>query len=237
MRAIILAGGFGTRLKGVIGEDTPKPMAPVEGEPFLAHYLRYLHTRGVTDAVLSVHHCREVIKSHFKNHFEGVNITYAEEEKPLGTGGAVKFALSRLVVKEPVLVLNGDSFVEIDLAEMVQAHHQANTTLTIALCRMQDCSRYGEAMFDADHRITAFAYPGRAGAGWISMGAYIVSPNIFDGYDLPEAFSFEADFQRPYGTAIRPLAWLAEGYFIDIGVPEDYARAQSELRKRIKAAA
>ncbi len=236
MQAIVLAGGFGTRLKGAIGEEIPKPMAPINGEPFLAHYLRYLRGQGITSVLLSTHHLRATIRDYFGSGFEGLSITYAEEEKPLGTGGAVKFALSVLKPVGPVFVSNGDSFVEIDVAEMVAAHEKSGSTLTIALREMPDCSRYGEAVFDANHRITEFVYPGRAHKGWISTGVYVVSPEIFKGFDLSVAFSFESDFQRPHLARVKPHAWETGGYFIDIGVPEDYARAQRELKGRIEAA-
>lgn len=233
MQAIILAGGFGTRLQSAIGADLPKPMAPVGGEPFLAHYIRYLRGQGVHQIVLSVHHRKEAIHDYFSNRFEGVTIKYAEESEPLGTGGALRFALEQLQSDEPILVTNGDSFVEVDIQSMVSAHSRAGTTLTIGLRKMPGCSRYGEVLFDEKHRITDFRYPGSEGEGWISTGVYVVNPNIFSAYNLPAAFSFENDFQRIYAAQIKPLAWLTDGYFIDIGIPEDYARAQVELKQRV----
>lgn len=235
MHAIILAGGFGTRLQSVLDEETPKPMAPINGEPFLAHYIRFLRAQGVTDVMLSVHHKRDAIMRYFGSRFEATRITYAIEETPLGTGGAVKYALSLLPTDEPVLVVNGDSFVELDVIGMMRAHRAGGSTLTIALHEMPDCSRYGEVLFDAKHRITDFKYPGSAEKGWISTGCYVVSPNIFSGYNLPESFSFEKDFQQPFASVVRPTAWLTHGYFIDIGVPADYARAQAELSDIIEA--
>jgi D-glycero-alpha-D-manno-heptose 1-phosphate guanylyltransferase len=112
---------------------------------------------------------------------------------------------------------------------MRAAHVNAGTTLTIALREMPDCSRYGEAVFDANCRITEFIYPGRAKKGWISTGVYVVSPEIFSGFKLPEAFSFESDFQRPYLAQVKPCAWESSGYFIDIGVPDDYAKLQKDI--------
>ncbi|MBV8939051.1 MAG: nucleotidyltransferase family protein [Alphaproteobacteria bacterium] len=230
MQAIILAGGFGTRLKSAIGEDVPKPMAPVGGEPFLAHYLRYLQGQGVSEALIALHHLAQTISGYFGDSFEGIRLRYAVEEKPLGTGGAVKRALAILQPEAPLFVGNGDSFVEIDIRAMRASHIRSGAALTIGLRGMPDCSRYGEVMFDAAHRITEFRYPGRAQPGMISTGCYIVSPDLFAGNAVPEAFSFEADFQRPFCAAVPMHAWLAQGYFIDIGVPEDYARAQAEYR-------
>lgn len=232
-QAIILAGGFGTRLRSAIGAEIPKPMAPIAEEPFLAHYMRYLQQQGVTEAVLSVHHLRETIMSYFGARFERINIMYAEEETPLGTGGAVRYALSILRPSQPVLVVNGDTFTALDIAAVTEAHRSSGATLTIALTRMTDCSRYGEVHFNEQQRITSFRYPGAPEPGWISTGSYVVSPDIFSGFDLPPAFSFEADFQRPFCARVAPRAWVADGYFIDIGVPEDYARAQTELLGRM----
>jgi D-glycero-alpha-D-manno-heptose 1-phosphate guanylyltransferase len=237
MDAIILAGGFGTRLKSVIGEEIPKPMADIGGEPFLAHYIRYLRTQGVTRVMLSVYYLRKHIMDYFKDHFEGVTVLYAEEEAPLGTGGALRFALSMLMPEAPVLVANGDSFVELDLQEMLAAHASAGAQLTIGLRKMPDCSRYGEVACDESGRITSFVYPGRAQAGFISTGMYIVNPDIFSGHDVPGAFSFEADFQRPFVESVHMHGHEIAGYFIDIGVPEDYARFQHEYKQFCKAAA
>lgn len=229
MHAIILAGGFGTRLKSAIGEDIPKPMAPVNGEPFLAHFIRYLQGQGVSRVTLAVHHLGHTIKEYFGTQFEEVQIDYVEEETPLGTGGAVRFALQQTKPTTPVIITNGDSFVNVDYAAMREAHINTGTTLSIALANMPDCSRYGEVMFDESGTIVSFQYPGRPQPGWISTGNYIVSPEIFDAYDLQESFSFEADFQRTHVGKINARAWRTEGYFIDIGVPDDYARAQTEL--------
>lgn len=229
MQAIILAGGFGTRLKSVLGDEIPKPMAPIAGEPFLAHYLRYLKKQGVTKALLSLHHLPHTIQNYFGDAFEGIQLQYAVEKEPLGTGGAIAYGLSLLRPAEPIFVSNGDSFIELDIKAMRRAHMESQTTLTIALRKMTDCSRYGQAFVDDENRITRFQYPGNAEPGYISLGCYIVSPDIFKHYGLQKNFSFEADFQRPYCNQIRPLGFIAQGYFIDIGIPDDYERAKQEL--------
>ncbi len=234
MHAIILAGGFGTRLKTSIGEEIPKPMAPIAGEPFLAHFIRYLISHGVQRVTLSVYHLKDSIITYFGDAFEGVIIDYVQEDIPLGTGGAVRFALQQTGATAPVIVTNGDSFVHIDYRAMRDAHIHARTTLSIALAKMPDCSRYGEVIFNNAHTITDFQYPGRAQPGWISTGNYIVSPDIFGRVELPEQFSFEADFQRPYCADIAALAWQTTGNFIDIGVPADYQRAQEMLIDMMK---
>ncbi len=234
MQAIILAGGFGTRLKSAIGEDIPKPMAPIAGEPFLAHYLRYLQGQGITHALLSLHHLAPVIRSYFGDAFEGMPITYTEESTPLGTGGAIRLALDALQPEKPVYVSNGDTFVEADIPAMLKEHEEKQAKVTVALRNMPDCSRYGEIGCTPDGRIVSFCYPGGAGEGFISTGCYIISPDAFAGLSLPEVFSFEVDYQRPYADVIPMYGYEVKGYFIDIGIPSDYARAEAELKPFIK---
>src|SRR3989344_3377185 len=113
MQAIILAGGFGTRLRSVVA-DSPKPMALIHGKPFLAYLLDYLTSQGITDVVLSVHYLREQIETYFKTNYNGISIRYAVEEQPLGTGGAIKHALNYINISSPVFVLNGDTFLKLN---------------------------------------------------------------------------------------------------------------------------
>lgn len=240
MQAIILAGGFGTRLKSAIGSDIPKPMAPIDGEPFLAHYLRFLKAQSVTRALLSLHHLPHTIQDYFGDNFEGLPLAYTVEDTPLGTGGAIRYGLSVLKTpppvyeggkgEEPIFVSNGDSFLDLNLRAMRESHTASGASLTIALKHMPDCSRYGQAIVDeATQRITRFQYPGNPEPGFISLGCYMINPDIFSGHTLPAAFSFEADFQRPHCDTLKPHAFITGGYFIDIGIPADYERAKSEL--------
>ncbi len=229
MQAIILAGGFGTRLKSAIGEEIPKPMAPISGEPFLAHFLRYLKAQGIYEVVLSLHHLGYVIRDYFGATFEGMPLFYTQEKAPLGTGGALRYAMAEFPCQHPLFVANGDSFAAINLSAMRDAHITAKTSLTIGLREMRDCRRYGEALIDTHQCVTAFQYPGRPQPGWISTGNYIINPDLFQHHSLPDHFSFEADFQQPFVTELKPLAWKKCSYFIDIGMPDDYARAQEEL--------
>lgn len=223
MDAIILAGGFGTRLKSIIGDAVPKPMADINGQPFLAIYLRYLAGQGVTRFIISLHHLGGVIKNYFGTEFCGIPIIYVEEATPLGTGGAVKLALNYCHSDQPVLISNGDSFIEFNLPVMLKLHKQTKAVLTFALAEKLDCSRYGEVVLAGD-RITKFNYPGAAHQGFISTGLYIAQPDIFAGLKLSEKFSFEADFQQPRCHELYFAGYKTGGYFIDIGVPEDYEK-------------
>lgn len=224
MRAIILAGGFGTRLRSVVS-DVPKPLAPIAGRPFLAWLIDSLEAQGVTHVTLSVHHQWEKIRDYFNANPAPVPIEYAVEPTALGTGGAMKFALGTST--EPTLVLNGDSYVKADIRKLYAQHLENNAVLSMVLRKVPDSGRYG-TVETKDNIITAFG-EGKAGEpGLINAGVYVLNPALFKE-ELPQAFSFERDFLPPRLGAIKPRAFIAEEYFIDIGIPEDYARAQAEL--------
>lgn len=227
MKAIILAGGFGTRLRSVL-IDLPKPMAPIQDKPFLAYLLKYLQQQGVTSVTMAVHYLREKIQAYFQSHYANIEITYAVETEPLGTGGAIFQALSSQQTPEPIFVLNGDTFVKLDYQAMYRVHQQNNASITMALRKTDDCSRYGKILTDGD-RITQFKEKSEQGPGFINAGVYLISPDLFSRFTLAKQFSFEKDFLFPYLPLLRARAFIADDYFIDIGVPEDYARAQTEL--------
>ena len=227
MKAIILLGGFGTRLKSVL-PDLPKPMAPIADKPFLARLLDYLQTQGITSAIFSVHYLREKIQKYFQSHYNGIDIIYAEELEPLGTGGAMRFAASFVNTNEPIFVLNGDTFVQLDYRTMFDAHQKNNAALSIALRPVDNCFRYGKVVVE-NNQITQFREKGEEGAGLINAGVYLINPELFNKFNLPPQFSFETEFLVPHLTELKPNAFLANDYFIDIGIPEDYARAQVEL--------
>ena len=245
MHAIILAGGFGTRLRHVVA-DVPKPLAPVAGRPFLAWLLESLARRGIGSATLSVHYEWEKIRDYFAHHPAPFPVDFAVEKAPLGTGGAMMSTLSlwerggaslgegafprtrSLSEAEAIFILNGDTFVALDFKKMWAQHMAAGATLSMALRQVPDTSRYGEVRVQ-NGIITAFG-EGRDGApGLINAGVYLASPAIFEGSAMPEAFSFERDFLPTRLAALTPRAFIAEEYFIDIGIPEDYARACREL--------
>ncbi len=230
MKSVILAGGFGTRLRSVVS-DVPKPLAPIAARPFLAWLIDSLAAQGVTHVTLSVHHQWEKIRDYFDANPAPVPIEYAVEPTALGTGGAIKFALGTST--EPTLVLNGDSFVKADLRALYSQHRQNNAALSMVLRKVPDSGRYGTVETRGDI-ITAFG-EGKAGApGLINAGVYVLNPALFPP-TLPDAFSFERDYLPPRLGTLQPRAFIAEDYFIDIGIPEDYARAQTELPVILKA--
>ncbi len=223
MEAIVLAGGFGTRLRAVV-PDLPKPMAPIAGRPFLAILLERLASRGVSHVVLSIGYLAEKIIAAFGESYLGMDISYCVEEEPLGTGGAI-VAASAHCRTDAYFVLNGDTFLEFepqDLMALVSPH----SPFVMTVHAVDDTARYGRVLIDEDH-VTGFGEKNIAGAGSINAGVYGIHRSLFDGAGLPTRFSFETDFMMPRVAALRPPVLEANGLFIDIGVPEDYARAQT----------
>lgn len=232
MHAIILAGGFGTRLRAKVPE-VPKPLAPISGKPFLAWLLEHLARSGFKSATLSVHHDWQKIRDYFVANPAPVLLSYAVEDQPLGTGGAIAYALAQTGGTTPVVVLNGDTFVQVDYKTLYAQHCRSGAPLTMVLRSLSDTGRYGRVM-EKEGVITAFA-PGELGKpGLINAGVYVVNPDLFRGKGMPAAFSFEQDFLPSRIVDIRPRSFLAEDYFIDIGIPEDYERANSGLPEIIK---
>lgn len=230
--ALILAGGLGTRLRTVVG-DTPKPMAPIGDQPFLAYLLDRLDQAGFDRIVLSVGYRAEVIQAHFGTQHRGVELMYAHEREPLGTGGAIRAAMA-VCGQQPLLVLNGDTYLEIDYHRFVEFHRLQPDApaLSLALRKVPDSSRYGTATLVGD-RIVGFAEKHAHGEGLINSGIYLLEPDAFDGVSLPERFSFENDFLAPYCVRLRPRGFVTDAYMIDIGIPEDFYRAQRELPARV----
>ena len=225
MEAIVLAGGFGTRLKHVV-PDVPKPMAPVAGRPFLEYVLCDLAEKDVTRAVLAVGHKREIIMDHFGDTFHGMEIAYSQEDSPLFTGGAIKRALGHCR-RENVFVLNGDTFFDVPLKEMAGDHARSGARLSLAVKEMRDFDRYGTVHFTPEGWIDGFEEKKPQRHGYISGGVYLMDARLLDGF--PEAFSFEKQVLEACFELVRMRAFVSGGYFIDIGVPEDYYAAQRAL--------
>jgi len=227
VKAIVLAGGLGTRLSGIVG-GTPKPMAKVGDRPFLEYLLDYLVEQGVEQAVLAVSYKWEVIREHFGGSYRGISLKYSVEDEPLGTGGAIRQALEKIPDDE-VIVLNGDTLFHVDLAAMAGIHNRDKTFLTMALKQVADCGRFGRVKISDNGVITEFMEKSTNGPGWINGGIYMLNRCLLSEYQLPVKFSFEQDLVEPNVASICPVAFQSGAYFVDMGVPEDYARAQSEI--------
>lgn len=227
MKSIVLAGGLGTRLAGITSQ-LPKPMAPIGKRPFLGYLLDYLHEQGVTEVVLAVSYKWEMIRDYFGDNYHGISLQYSVETEPLGTGGAIRQALEFSGMDEAV-VLNGDTLFRVELKNFIAAHQERGVMLSVALKHVADTDRFGRVEVSEDFIITDFLEKAAGGPGWINGGVYIVSKDLFDCYPMPERFSFEQDLVEPNIGSIRPLAFCSDAYFIDMGIPEDYARAQREI--------
>ena len=230
MKAVVLAGGLGTRLRDAV-PDLPKPMAPVAGRPFLAYVLDALVRGGFADITLSVGYRWEAIHEYFGKRYREASLTYAVESEPLGTGGAVAhaFAETGMAPRDVALVLNGDTFLDIDFAALRTWHERAPDTPGMVLRSVADTARYGSVDV-SDGIVTGFAEKGGSGTGLINAGVYLLPADIFTRVGLAGRFSLEADLLQRHCAALRVRAWPTDAYFIDIGVPEDYARAQTELK-------
>ena len=234
MKAIVLAGGLGTRLRERV-PDLPKPMAPVAGRPFLAYVLDALVRDGFSDIVLSVGYRWEAIRDHFGSTYRGAGITYAVEDEPLGTGGAIAHAFSAAGIGGPeaALVINGDTFLAIDFAALRDWYGQAPCACAMVLRRVDDTARYGSVNVAAGV-VTGFAEKGRSGAGLINAGVYILRADVFARFGLARRFGLEADLLQRHCTELGARAHETAAWFIDIGVPQDFDRAQTELPAILK---
>ena len=245
MEAIVLAGGLGTRLAERLN-GVPKPMAPIAGRPFLEILLNQLQRAGSTRVLLSVGHLHAVIQDHFGSSFRDMRIDYVIEDVPLGTGGAIRKSLAQ-AREESVLVLNGDTFLQADYAAMMRFHSVQDSSMTMAITHQANVARYG-AVLVRDGRIVGFQEkasqasgnqrpgpinqgPGsiNQGPGWINAGAYVLNINLQWPSPLPQKFSFETDFLAPEIARLAPAAYQVDGFFLDIGIPEDLDRAQTAL--------
>ncbi|EAH6000058.1 D-glycero-D-manno-heptose 1-phosphate guanosyltransferase [Campylobacter coli] len=223
MQAIVLAGGLGTRLRSVV-QDLPKPMAPINGKPFLAFVLEYLKKQGITEIILSVSYKYELIQEYFKDEFLGIKIKYSIEKEPLGTGGAIKETLK--FVKNEAYVLNGDTFFDIDLSKL----KLNESKICLALKQMNDFDRYGTVNVDEQDLVISFEEKVFKKQGLINGGIYLLTKDIFNDFALQEKFSFEEFLQENY-KKLKARACIFDDYFIDIGIPEDYYLFYSKFKE------
>jgi len=220
--AIILAGGLGTRLRPVLS-DLPKSLAPVGGRPFLEIQLALLARQGITRAVLAVGHLGHLVHERLGARRSGVELAYSWENEPLGTGGAIRQALEACR-QDRVFVFNGDTYLEFDMAAAFRLATSSGRGVIVGR-PVPDASRYGCLRIE-NGLVTGMAEKTSPGPGIVNAGCYLVARDQFGDFAAPRAFSFEND----YLAAILPTAAFAvlvsDGPFIDIGIPEDYARAQ-----------
>lgn len=225
MRAFVLAGGLGTRLKPRFG-DLPKPLATLGGQPFLVRQLEWLAGHRIREVVLCVGHGADEVKQTLGDGAaHGVRVTYSEESEPLGTGGALR--LAQAWVEGPALVLNGDTLPELDPHALEAARAAGDAIGALALYRSEDATAVGRVEFDDVKRITRFVEkdPGFRGTAWVSGGCYAFAPALWERIP-PGVSSLELDVLTPLAQSRDLIAWCATGTFYDIGTPEGWERAE-----------
>jgi D-glycero-alpha-D-manno-heptose 1-phosphate guanylyltransferase len=229
IKAVLLVGGLGTRLRSIV-PSTPKPLAAVGNRSFLELLVRQLRYQGIRSLVMCSGHLGDQIENEFGNgQAWDVVIEYSREPHPLGTGGAVKLAESYLREASDFLVMNGDSFLEIDFRHLVRFHRRHAGVVSMAVLRVENAARYGTVRVDAENRVTGFSEKmGDEACGLVNAGVYIFDRSVLD--HIPEGpTSLEREiFPRLLDLGVYALEQRGR-MFIDIGTPEDYARAQ-ELR-------
>lgn len=224
--AIILVGGLGTRLRGVVG-DLPKPLAAVAGRPFLAHVLDRLDVAGMRRVVLATGYLGEQVRQAMGVRWGGMQVDYSVEDSPRGTGGAVALA-ARQLHGQDAFVLNGDTFLRFDPPALEAVVARTGAVLGMAVAQVQDAGRYGRVEL-AGERALGFTEKGAGGPGYINAGSYLLTRAAIDALPDEPAYSFEDEVLRPLTAAGRVAVLVDTSDFIDIGVPEDYWRAQASL--------
>ena len=225
--AIILAGGLGTRLRDAV-PDLPKCMAPVGGRPFLFYVINHLRLQGIEKFIFSLGYKHEIIEEYLKNQFATLSYQCSIEEEPLGTGGAIQLACKKLRA-ENVLVANGDTLFKINLPALAGLHQQKKADCTLALKPMQNFDRYGVIELNDAGWVLNFKEKQFYRSGLINGGIYLLKASSFLSGQWPVKFSFEKDYLEKKPGKLFGIA--QDEYFIDIGVPEDYNRAQKELQQ------
>ena len=221
---IILAGGLGTRLASVVN-DVPKPMAPVAGKPFLDHILCALPLEHINSIILSVGHKSNKVIEYYEKFYKNIPIIYSIEEEPLGTGGGIGLAMNH-VTQDSALILNGDTFFDVNFEEFWRTHQESNAPITLALKQMQFPDRYGTVLMEKNTLVKFQEKQENLSTGLINGGSYWVSKDIIELLPKSEKYSFEKDFLEVSVSKKHLGGYISDGLFIDIGIPEDYERAQ-----------
>ena len=226
MKAIILAGGDGKRLRSVIN-DIPKPMAPIKDKPFLEYLILQLRKQNIKDIIFSIGYKGSIIKSYFQDGGNwDINIEYSEEDKPLGTGGALRKA-GELIDDEQFIVMNGDSFFDIEFKQLISFHEEKQAVATISLAYAETIERYGHVEIGNDGEITKFVEKGNSvSAGHVNGGIYILNSELINKIPLGQV-SLETEV-LPNLINRGLFGMKFKSFFIDIGKPEEYQRICKE---------
>ena len=226
--AVVLVGGRGTRLRAVVS-DLPKPLAPVNGRPFVAYLLDALANGGLRHVVLAAGYLADKVESTLGRDWRGMRLSYSVEDHPLGTGGALRQAAA-MTAGGPLFVLNGDTYLEFDAKAFAAAMHSADARIGVALAAVTDVARYGAVKVNAG-RVVGFGEKAEHGPGLINAGVYYFSKAALAALPARDSFSLEIEVLMPAVAAGRLHAFTDTEGFIDIGIPEDYERAQELARQ------
>lgn len=226
MECIILAGGLGTRLQSTV-PDLPKCMAPVNGEPFLHYILDYLEAQFVDHVILSLGYKHEIVQDWLNTKAFTFKMHRVIEKEPMGTGGGIQLALNKSVENQ-TFVLNGDTLFDVDLREM-QKQLTPQQKAVVALKPMQNFDRYGRVILDEHQNIVSFEEKQACESGLINGGIYLLNKEKANIESYPSAFSFEKEFLEKETKDAQLKGFISDTYFIDIGVPEDYQKAQIDF--------
>ena len=223
MEAILLAGGLGTRLQGVTGDRYPKSLAEVGGKPFIHYIIKYLESMGVNRFIFAVSHHAQMIIDSVESNFPDLDAAFSTEERPLGTGGAIKQALA-LAKDDRVLVVNSDSFMEFSLDDFVSFSATHNSSLSMVCTEVEDVSRFGSADISEQDELIKFFEKGKQGAGYINSGIYLIDSRHPIIMSKKGKFSFENEILS--NEKVSVYAMKNKGLFFDIGTPDDFEGAQ-----------
>ena len=222
--AAILAGGLGTRLRPAV-DGIPKVLARVKGRPFVTYLLEQLAQADIAGAVLLTGFQADQVRQTLGDNYDGVKLSYSVEATPLGTAGALRQALPKLTT-DSVLLLNGDSYCDLDLARLLAAHRRRRADLTLTLAHVSDTERFGRVRYAASGRVTGFLEKQRdAGPGWINAGIYVLARSTVAEIPADRMVSLEREMLPLWTKARRCFACRQSKRFLDIGTPADYARA------------
>ena len=225
---IILAGGLGTRLQSVVS-DVPKCMAEVAGKPFLSYLFDYAKNQQFDHLILSLGYKSEVVLQWLDGKSYPFKISYVVEDSPLGTGGAIKLAFDK-VETDKAFIFNGDTFFGVDTTLLAEFHKEKNAMISLALKPMTNFDRYGSVDLDKGERIIRFNEKQHCAKGLINGGVYVINKNLFSTLSLPEKFSFEKDVMEMHINDIPSYGCVQDGYFIDIGIPSDFTKANQDFK-------
>lgn len=224
--AIILSGGLGTRLRSAV-PDLPKTLAPVAGHPFLKYVIDFALAGGVQHIVFSLGYKHEIISAFIHNTYPGLKHTIVTEDEPLGTGGAILKA-TEACSSDNVFIMNGDTLFKVDLKKLSTFHLQHRAACTLSLKPMKDFDRYGVVTLE-NETVSGFLEKAQYADGLINGGVYALNIPAFQKHSFPEKFSFETAYLEKQYSSKEIYGLVEDAYFIDIGIPKDFERANQEL--------